>query len=458
MRALLVLLAALAAVAASGTSSAAPAEPGPVFVLTGGGWGHGVGMSQWGAYGQAREGRTYRQILAHYYTGTELVEAPKRPSTRLRVLVADAAATVTVTSAAPFSVEDAGGRSYELAAGAVTVGPGLELPVGPAGAARKLAGPVLFRPAKGGSLSFGDKGYRGELRVARTGKRLQLVNVVALEAYLLGVVPGEMPKDWPLEALKAQAVAARTYAIANLVKGKSFDLYSDWRSQLYHGISSEAPATTRAVRETRGEILGFAGAPAQALYFSSSGGRTRSAVDIYGNDTPYLVGVDDPWDAASPNHRWEPRAFTGAQLAKALGLPSPVADVSTTPGRQGRPAQLVLVTAAGRTVELRLNDVRARLGLRSPSFTVGTLRLLAPAPVARTGATVTLRGVARDVADATLERRTTAGKWVTAARPAVAEDGTFAVTLRPKATMVVRLSGNGLPGPSLTVEVAGAAA
>jgi SpoIID/LytB domain protein len=458
MRALLVLLATLAAAAVAGTSPAAPAAPGPVFVLTGGGWGHGVGMSQWGAYGQARAGRTYRRILAHYYTGTELGEAPRRPSTRLRVLVADAVATVAVTSAATFSVEDSTGRAYDLAAGAVTVGPELELPVGPSGAAKQLPGPVLFRPAKGGTLSFGGKGYRGELRVARAGKRLQLVNVVALESYLLGVVPGEMPKDWPLEALKAQAVAARTYAIANLVKGKSFDLYSDWRSQVYYGVSSEAPGTTRAVRETRGEILTFAGAPVQALYFSSSGGRTRSAIDIYGNETPYLVGVDDPWDAASPHYRWEARAFTGSQLAKAFGLPSPVVDVSTTPGRQGRPAQLVLATAAGRVVELRLNDVRARLGLRSPSFALGTLRLLAPEAVGRAGAPVTLRGVARDVADATLERRTTAGKWVTAARPTVAEDGTFTVTLRPKATTVIRLSGGGLPGPSLTVEVAGAAA
>lgn len=458
MRARLVLLATLVTALVVGASTAAAPAPPTVFVLTGGGWGHGVGMSQWGAYGQAKAGRTYSQILAHYYTGTELGAAPKKPASRLRVLVADAVATATIASAVPFSVEDGAGKAYDLPAGAIGVGPDLALPVGVGGAAKELPGPLFVRPGKGGMLTIGDKGYRGELRVAKAAKRLQLVNVVPLESYLLGVVPGEMPKDWPLEALKAQAVAARTYAIANLVKGKPFDLYSDWRSQVYYGIASEAPGTTRAVRETRGEILTFAGAPAQALYFSSSGGRTRSAVDVYGNETPYLVGVEDPWDAASPHHRWEARAFTGAQLAKAFGLSSAVVDVTTTPGRQGRPAQLVLTTAAGRVVETRLNDVRARLGLKSPSFRLGMLRLLAQEPATKAGVPVTLRGVARDVDGALLERRTSAGAWVTAARLTVAADGTFAVTLRPKATTVVRLSGDGLPGPSLTVEVARAAA
>ena len=105
-----------------------------------------------------------------------------------------------------------------------------------------------------------------------------------------------MPRSWPLEALKAQAVAARTYALVSIVKGKPFDLYSDWRSQVYYGVEEESAATTRAVRETRAAILTFGGLPAQTLYFSSSGGRTRSAIDVYGTDFPYLVAVDDPWD------------------------------------------------------------------------------------------------------------------------------------------------------------------
>ena len=87
------------------------------------------------------------------------------------------------------------------------------------------------------------------------------MNAVGLELYLQGVVPGEMPRGWPLEALKAQAVAARTYALASIVKGKSFDLYSDWRSQVYYGVEEESTATTRAVRETRSRILTFGGLP-----------------------------------------------------------------------------------------------------------------------------------------------------------------------------------------------------
>ena len=127
-----------------------------------------------------------------------------------------------------------------------------------------------------------------------------------------------MPKDWPIDALKAQAVAARTYAVGNVVNGKPFDLYSDSRSQVYYGVGSEAPAPSQAVRETRGEILTYDGSPAQTLYFSSSGGRTISALDAFGSDLPYLVSVDDPWDTASPNHAWPAQLLTGLAAREAL--------------------------------------------------------------------------------------------------------------------------------------------
>ena len=211
-------------------SSAAPKPPQPAFVLAGGGWGHGVGMSQWGALGQAKAGRDYRAILAHYYRGTELGSAPATILERVRVLVGNGLANVTVANA--LAAFDGNGKRYVLPVGPVTIGPKLQLPVGPDGKQLALPGPVTFRASPGKFLTVGDKGYRGDLRVAKAGAKLQLVNVVGLEAYLLGVVPGEMPKDWPLEALKAQAVAARTYAIGHLVKAKGFDLYSDWRSQV----------------------------------------------------------------------------------------------------------------------------------------------------------------------------------------------------------------------------------
>ncbi len=192
--------------------------------------------------------------------------------------------------------------------------PGLQIVVD--GKARALPGPLAFLPGKGAPLALDGKGYRGEIgvTVVQKGlqKALQVIDVVGLDAYLLGVVPGEMPKEWPAAALQAQAVAARSYALASLVKNRPFDLYSDPRSQMYYGVAAESPSTTAAVKATRGEILTYGGKVATTYYYSSSGGRTASSEDVFGVVTPYLQSREDPWDTASPFHRWPPRSFTGS--------------------------------------------------------------------------------------------------------------------------------------------------
>jgi SpoIID/LytB domain protein len=453
MRRLLIALTVLAAVAAR-ASAPIPAAPAPApstaFVLAGGGWGHGVGMSQWGAYGQAKAGRDYRQILGHYYRGTEFGTAPASVLERVRVLVRDDLASVTVASA--LAVFDGTGKRHVLPVGPVTIGPTLQLPVGKDGKPVAVPGPVTFRATPGEYLSVADKQYRGDLRVAKVGSRLQLVNIVGLEAYLLGVVPGEMPEDWPLEALKAQAVAARTYTLAHLLTGKGYDLNSDWRSQLYYGVRAEAPGTTQAVKETRGQIVTYEGKPAQTLYFSSSGGRTISALDAFGFDLPYLVAVDDPWDETSPNHTWATKLLTGGQLAKQFGLRESVEDVIYVSGTPGKPAVVRLATVGGGSTDVRLADVRARLGLKSTGFRFGVLRLDRPAVPAED--VVRLSGVARDIAGPVLEQRAPSGAWVTVKRLVPATNGTFTVKLKLTGTTVYRLAAGGLGGPPLTVRVA----
>ena len=344
---------------------------------------------------------------------------------------------------------DANGKRYVLPVGPVTIGPKLQLPVGDGGKPLALPGPVTFRATPGSFLTVGDKGYRGDLRIAKAGAKLQLVNIVGLEAYLLGVVPGEMPREWPLEALKAQAVAARTYAVAHLVKAKGFDLHSDWRSQVYYGVASEGSGPTRAVNETKGEIVTYEGAPAQTLYFSSSGGRTISSLDVFGNDIPYLQAVDDRWDSVSPNFQWPSQLFTGPQLAKRFGLGGSVTDVSYVPGEPGRPAVIRLATATGST-DLRLSDVRARLGLKSTGFRLGMLRLDGPTVTAPKGKLL-LTGLARNVEGVVLERRGAGGAWARVRQLEPADDGTFAVPIRLDATTVFRLTADGLSGPALTV-------
>ena len=145
------------------------------------------------------------------------------------------------------------------------------------------------------------------------------MNVVGLEAYLQGVVPREMPSAWPPEALKAQAVAARSYALATRAGRRAFDLYADVRSQVYGGVAAEEPATTTAVDATAGQVVLYDGKVATTFFFSTSGGRTASAADAWsGEPVPYLVSVADPYDDASPYHDWGPLRSPRPTLAKKL--------------------------------------------------------------------------------------------------------------------------------------------
>ncbi len=420
----------------------------PQFVLTGGGYGHGVGMSQFGAFAQADAGRSYRDILAFYYRGARIGKAPVA---KVRVLVASGRPSVTVGSTVPFRVRDAAGVAHSLPPGEVVVTPELEISLD--GAPVALAGPLTFRPGAGAPLELDGRGYRGDLRVSVVQGALQVVDYVGLDAYLLGVVPGEVPKEWPAEALRAQAVAARSYALASLVKGRQWDLYADVRSQVYYGVERESPSTTAAVKATRSEVLLYDGKVVTAFYYSSSGGRTAASEDVFGVASAYLQSVDDPWDETSPFHRWEPRVFTAATLSKAFGLKSPVTDVSAVPTPSGRPSTVLLTTRDGATVSLRAADVRARLGLRSTAFRLGVLRFARPGPPTSPGAPVQLGGIVRDVDGAVLEKLGAAGAWVRSARLTPAPDGTFTVTVRPTRTSTYRLAAGGLPGPALTLTV-----
>jgi stage II sporulation protein D len=446
-----VLLAALAAAAAAAlpAPAAGPASGGgpPVFVLEGNGWGHGVGMSQWGAYGQALAGRGYRGILAHYYRGTTIGAAPR---TRVRVLLAEGRRTLRVSSAVPFRVR-AGGRTYRLPAGTIRLGPRARVRVRPPSGPKVVGGDVLLLPGVGAPLSLDGAPYRGALRVTAAGGTLRVVNEVRLEAYLLGVVPLEVPKHWPEEVLKAQAVAARSYALARRLGSGPFDLFPDWRSQMYGGVRAEAPATTRAVEATAGEVLLHEGAVATAFFHSTSGGRTASAAEVFGGDVPYLVSVPDPWDRLSPVHAWEPRALSPASLGRLLGL-GPVADVVTERGPSGRSSRLVVRTRAGRTVELATADLRERLGLRSAWLRVGVLRL-APSRERTTASArgVLLAGVVRELARPVLEREQEPGVWAPARRVAVGPDGSFSLVVAPRETARFRLAADGFASAPVTV-------
>jgi stage II sporulation protein D len=421
--------------ALAGAAWAQP-EPAPVgittFVVKGRGWGHALGMGQWGALGMAKKGFDYEQILAHYYKGTELGHAP---STRIRVLIAEGK-KLTVSSAVDLSVQDAAGTVEELPAGSYAVGTGFKIKVDPAKPAVALEQPVTFLPGTS-ALALGKTSYRGQIQVQLVGNRLQAVNVVGLDNYVRGVVTREMPKDWPLPALEAQAVAARSYALA--VRQLGVVLYADTRGQVYGGLDAETPGSVEAVKQTKGQILLYGGKVATTYYFSSSGGRTASYADLFPDrpPIPYLVSVPDPYDSASPYHTWGPVLFTAAELSRLLHVPGLT---ELVPDRTSSRAHQILATGANGEVTLLPATVRFALGLRSTWISTARLALARPVEPAAAGATVTLTGSIERIKDpVSLELRPIGGDWASGPVITPSADGTFSVQVSPTVTTQYRL-------------------
>jgi stage II sporulation protein D len=308
----------LATAAAFAALTAAPAAAAGSLVIRGGGYGHGIGMSQYGSYGYALHGKDYRWILGHYYRGTQLGHTD--PEQIVRVLVstgpaafagADHVAGKTLDPSLTYTVralpdgslgvfDGAGKKIAHAQAPLVATGPG---PLA-------LAGVGTYR----GSLEFRPDGAGG----------VQAVDAVGLDDYVRGVIASEMPSTWAPEALKVQAVAARTYAITSNVGGNGFDLYPDTRSQMYGGVGAETAATDAAVAATRGQVVTYDGNPVVTYFFSSSGGHTASIEDVWPGSTPepWLQGVRDRYDgvAGNPHHRWGTTMTLTAAAAKLGSL------------------------------------------------------------------------------------------------------------------------------------------
>jgi stage II sporulation protein D len=404
------------------------------FVLRGRGWGHGVGMGQWGAYGQAKRGVAYDKILAHYYPGTTL---KKTATPSVRILLRQGTGPYAVTSTVPFRLEDGDGAIHDLEPGSYAVGPGLKVALDPTVAAVELPGPLTFLPGPA-PLTLGDRPYRGDLQLQLVGKRLQVVNVLGIDAYVRGVVSEEVPDDWPLEVVKAQAVAARSYALAQRREGSI--LYADTRSQVYGGVGAESVVGNKAVTATKREVLTFAGQVATTFFYSSSGGRTADVADVFagGKSIPYLVSVPDPDDKVSPYHFWGPVVLPAARVSKLLGVPAATA-MRKVPA-SGRARELVITGKAGEQ-RVPAGTVRTALGLRSTWITVGMLSLSRPAGTVAPGAKVLMSGTARQVkGPVQLEQRASGGSWEPGPEIAIDQDGAFSIEVAPQTTTLFRLT------------------
>jgi stage II sporulation protein D len=422
------------------------------FFITGHGWGHGLGMSQYGAYGYAQHGWRYDRIIKHYYTGVTIGQAPIE---RVRVLLVNAAARATISSKLGFLVVDATGTKRVLDAGSYAVGPNFKVKDAdhPEAKPKPLSYPLEFKPGST-ALALNGRGYRGSLRVLKPGAKIRVVNVVDLDLYLRGVVPSEMPKNWAPEALKAQAVAARSYALSHLHSGGGFDLYPDTRDQVYLGIRHEAPATTAAVNATAGQVALYKGEVARTYFFSTSGGRTASVQDLYPSSPPipYLVSVGDKYDSISPYHDWGPITFPERKLARVFKVQGRLLDVQTVANLSGRVRSLVATGSRGESTVLG-PKVRTALGLRSTWFSVGVLALDAPSAPVRYGSAAALKGKARGVGAVDLQQRQPGAPWQTVAK-LTPRGGSVAPRVKPTASSSFRLVVGDIATDPVAVSVA----
>jgi stage II sporulation protein D len=367
---------ALATVVAA-LALAAPASAD--YVIDGRGWGHGVGMSQYGAYGYAlNEGRDFRWILGHYYTGTTVgrVSTSKMRVKLRRTRVPKVCGATRLRDSRRRSIRLRDTRVYRLSPRGAT---GLRVVDASNGHTRaRVQAPVRVLGGTSvclrGTAENGVRNgsYRGTLRIYRDRGASIVVNDVGLESYLFGVVASEMPSNWATEALKAQAVVARSYALRSRRPLEEYDVFADTRSQMYRGIAGEAATATAAARATRGLAVRYGVEIAQTFFHSTSGGRTAANEEGFGGvPVPYLRSVDDPYDSMSPVHEWTV-TLTDRQAAKLLnsvreGDLEDLKVTSTTP--TGRVSTLDVEAEDG-TTEISGGDARSMLELRSTWFGV----------------------------------------------------------------------------------------
>lgn len=220
--------------------------------------------------------------------------------------------------------------------------------------------------------------YRGSIEISMKNGKLRVVNLVDVEDYLLGVVPAEMGDSCPTEALRAQAIAARTYALCNKRKHASqgFDLCDSTHCQTYDGVAAERARCSQAISDTKGMVLTYNGKIAEVMYSSDCGGSTVNYSETHhGSNFPYLCGVIDPDDI--PRITWEQTyslqdlgsKLLAAGIKEADGLQSIV--VSKT-GSTGRPLEAQITGKSG-SATVRIEKIRAALGFRSALFTIETV-------------------------------------------------------------------------------------
>lgn len=396
----------------------APALATTSVRITGGGYGHGIGMSQYGAYGRALKGRSATQILEHYYTGARVT--PRAMPEEIRVGLLQGRSSVTATS--PARVRGGGKVAFRVSGAdePLATGTGVTWRVEPAADGRMRLYRDGVRVTKDGRSAFGRpsaplqatyRSFGSMLRIAEKGRSyaygrmvfdsyagcaaycLRVVAAMPMQKYLYGL--GEVPSSWPRAALETQAIAGRTYAYEKVLRlGQQRSpcdcaVYDSTYDQAYIGDSKRTDSGSYwddwkgAVDATDALVVTYGGQPIQALYSSSSGGYTEHNENVWGGSPiPYLRGVPDEADAvtANPSHRWS-ISLTWAELSSKLDAyygtgtlkrftllePFGVSGRVTVVRGDGGGAKIV---GSARTVRASGWSLRSALGLRDSLFRI----------------------------------------------------------------------------------------
>jgi stage II sporulation protein D len=391
------------------------------FVVSGAGWGHGWGMSQYGAYGAATKGLSWKQILAFYYPGTKLTQQPSGYPLRVWI-TADNDGDLRVRPAAGLTLRDASGHSYLLPTGTQyrawrikRSGTGYSLsyrnPDGVWVTQRTTLSTTTWRftdTAKivkvvmpGGSV----REYRGSVSLIKWGTSARTVNRLAMESYLRSVVPSEMPTSWAANAVRSQAVAARSYAtkLKSWASSRSYDICDTTACQVYRGYAGTYRGS-RTVYETTGGnasvaatdrvIVTYNGTAALTQFSSSNGGHSAQG------DYPYLAPRPDPYDGLIKSQAWS-RSISASSIAQRWPSVGTVRQLQITArdgeGRWGGRVKAMKIIGSTGTVPISGTSFQRAFGLRSTLFTIGGATVAAMSATAQTTVAVASDSAQRTV-------------------------------------------------------------
>ncbi len=285
-------------------------------------FGHGVGMTQWGAYGMALNGHKYSEILNYYYTNVSVGVDQQYLNQLIRVALGIQINLANISSSTRYSIVDTNGQ---MIAANLTGTSSVQYGSRGNGTFVITNGNQTFetrnefsvRTDGVGTIQYNGNHYLGEMRLmksyvmsgnssVKSNYVMDVVNVVGMDDYLNGVVPYEMIPSWnQIEAFKAQAIASRTYALYRLRQTGNFDVYDDTRSQVYHGVPQgdrNSVLMQRAISETSGVVIKYNNRLIDAIYSASASGHTVDASYMWGNNVAYLKGVPDPYDVSRFNN------------------------------------------------------------------------------------------------------------------------------------------------------------